>query len=576
MSHDPVRLELVKNAIGSVVDEMVLTIVRIAYSSIMKDTMDLSSAFCDRQGRMIAQGLSLPLHLGSLPDAMEAVLEQCGDDVAPGDVIILNDPYEAGGMHLPDIFMFMPVFVERAPPRVRGAGRALQRHGGPGAGVERGRLDRDLPGGAPDPGGEAHRRRRAQRGRVPDDRDQRPGAGTWCWGTSTPSSRRAASASGGCARSPRATASPSSSSASRTSSTTASGRPAPPSSRFRTGTYRFADHLDDDGVVLDEPVPIRVAVEVRGSDVIFDFAGSSSQVRGAINCTLSFVRSAVYFALRSIMESDAPNNSGFFRPVEVRAEPGSLLNPRPPGACAARRSDRIPGDRRHRGRARRSGSGSSARAGRRRHHELQHLRLRCRGPVQHVPRGGHGELGRRIRARGARRGREPGRQHRQRALRGGRAAGPASGGALRARARQRRGGPVAGRARGAAPASLSRGRAPPSSSDPEPPAPSPVRNSRRRCRGRPRRTSSSTARRRWSFRPSSCAPSSVDRRPAHDSGGRRYGDPSPGTRTSCWPTCARQGVPAGGGGRVRRAGGGAPPWRVDEAATARIRGRGWG
>ena len=70
MSHDPVRLELVKNAIGSVVDEMVLTIVRIAYSSIMKDTMDLSSAFCDRQGRMIAQGLSLPLHLGSIPDAM--------------------------------------------------------------------------------------------------------------------------------------------------------------------------------------------------------------------------------------------------------------------------------------------------------------------------------------------------------------------------------------------------------------------------------------------------------------------------------------------------------------------------
>ena len=68
----PIRLELVKNAVGSVVDEMVLTIVRIAYSSIMKDTMDLSSAFCDRRGRMIAQGLSLPLHLGSIPDAMAA------------------------------------------------------------------------------------------------------------------------------------------------------------------------------------------------------------------------------------------------------------------------------------------------------------------------------------------------------------------------------------------------------------------------------------------------------------------------------------------------------------------------
>ena len=76
MPFDPVRLELIKNAIGSVVDEMLLTVVRIAYSSIMKDTMDLSSAFCDRRGRMIAQGLSLPLHLGSIPDAMEAVLHE--------------------------------------------------------------------------------------------------------------------------------------------------------------------------------------------------------------------------------------------------------------------------------------------------------------------------------------------------------------------------------------------------------------------------------------------------------------------------------------------------------------------
>ena len=112
MSYDAVRLELVKNAIGSVVDEMVLTVVRIAYSSVMKDTMDLSSAFCDRNGRMIAQGLSLPLHLGSIPDAMQAVIGKYGNDIAPGDVVVLNDPYEAGGMHLPDIFMFVPVFVD--------------------------------------------------------------------------------------------------------------------------------------------------------------------------------------------------------------------------------------------------------------------------------------------------------------------------------------------------------------------------------------------------------------------------------------------------------------------------------
>ena len=102
------------------------------------------------------------------------------------------------------------------------------------------------------------------------------------------------------------------------------------------GVYRYTDFLDDDGVHLDRPVPIRVAVEVRDDEVTFDFAGSSPQVAGAINCTLSFVKSAVYFALRSVMSSDAPNNAGFFRPITVKAELGSILNPRPPGACAAR------------------------------------------------------------------------------------------------------------------------------------------------------------------------------------------------------------------------------------------------
>ena len=112
MHHDPVRLELVKNAMGSIVDEMVLTVVRIAFSSIMKDTMDLSSAFCDRHGRLIAQGLSVPLHLGSFPDAMAAVRQRFGDQgLADGDVVVLNDPYH-GGMHLPDIFMFKPVFFD--------------------------------------------------------------------------------------------------------------------------------------------------------------------------------------------------------------------------------------------------------------------------------------------------------------------------------------------------------------------------------------------------------------------------------------------------------------------------------
>src|SRR5688572_6974950 len=110
MRFDPVRLELMKNALGSVADEMILTVVRIAYSSIMKDTMDLSAAICDRNGKLVAQGHGLPMHMGSIPDAMDAVLAQFGNGLDDGDVVILNDPYH-GGMHLPDIFMFRPIFA---------------------------------------------------------------------------------------------------------------------------------------------------------------------------------------------------------------------------------------------------------------------------------------------------------------------------------------------------------------------------------------------------------------------------------------------------------------------------------
>ena len=100
---DPITFELIKNTFGSIVDEMALIIVRTAYSGVVKDVMDFSTALCDAEGRMIAQGLTIPLHLGSIPDAMVAVLEKYGRDIHPGDAYVLNDPFQ-GGMHLPDIF----------------------------------------------------------------------------------------------------------------------------------------------------------------------------------------------------------------------------------------------------------------------------------------------------------------------------------------------------------------------------------------------------------------------------------------------------------------------------------------
>src|SRR4249920_2565927 len=104
-----IALEQLKNAIFSIADEMALTVFRTTYSAVLKDNMDYSTGFADGEGRLAAQGLTLPGHLGSVPTAMESIMRHFGRDMAPGDVFIMNDPFD-GGMHLPDIFVMKPLY----------------------------------------------------------------------------------------------------------------------------------------------------------------------------------------------------------------------------------------------------------------------------------------------------------------------------------------------------------------------------------------------------------------------------------------------------------------------------------
>jgi len=334
MAYDPVRLELIKNGVGSVVDEMVLTVVRIAYSSIMKDTMDMSSAFCDRQGRMIAQGLSLPLHLGSIPDAMDAVRAEFGATLAPGDVVVLNDPYQ-GGMHLPDIFMFKPVFVGT---HLLGHAVLVAHHNDMGGRV---------PGSSASDSTEVFQeglqipvlklyergvrnetlfRMIARNVRVPDtilgDLYAQEAACRIAERGMTELAERY-----GVAELERFFDELLDYSEREARRTIAA---------IPDGTYGYVDHLDDDGVHPDQPVRVEVTLHVRGDELTADLAGTSPQVSGAINSTLSFAKSAVYFAIRAIMDSDAPNNAGFMRPIHVVAPERSLFNPARPAAVAAR------------------------------------------------------------------------------------------------------------------------------------------------------------------------------------------------------------------------------------------------
>jgi len=110
-SRDPIAFELFKNAIFSIADEMALTVLRTTYSGVLKDNMDYSTGFADADGKLVAQGLTLPGHLGSVPTALASVMRHFADDMADGDVFIMNDPFD-GGMHLPDIFVFKPLYVD--------------------------------------------------------------------------------------------------------------------------------------------------------------------------------------------------------------------------------------------------------------------------------------------------------------------------------------------------------------------------------------------------------------------------------------------------------------------------------
>jgi N-methylhydantoinase B/oxoprolinase/acetone carboxylase alpha subunit len=109
---DPFLLEILKSSFDTIADDMALNLMRTAYSGIVRDSMDFSTAILDHRGQTLAQGLTTPMHLGSFYDAMTGLMRRFEGRITPGDVFIFNDPYAAGGMHLPDIYIVKPIYCE--------------------------------------------------------------------------------------------------------------------------------------------------------------------------------------------------------------------------------------------------------------------------------------------------------------------------------------------------------------------------------------------------------------------------------------------------------------------------------
>jgi len=331
---DPIAFELFRNAIFSIADEMALTIFRTTYSGVLKDNMDYSTAFCDADGKLVAQGLTLPGHLGAIPTALEVVVSRYGDDMVEGDIFALNDPFE-GGMHLPDIFVFKPLYFEGE--RIAFAATICHHTdvGGRVAGSNASDSTEIYQEGLRIPplklyeAGQPNRTLFAlieKNVRVPvkvfgDLRAQLAACHIAERQFLELVERH------GPAQTARYMAQVIDHAERLTRSALAD---------LPDGQWSFEDWIDDDGVDYDKPIRLFVTMTKQGDHMTVDWTGTDPQVKGAINNTLSFTKAASYTAIRSVLPDNIPNNEGVFRAIEVVAPPGTIANGVLPAACAAR------------------------------------------------------------------------------------------------------------------------------------------------------------------------------------------------------------------------------------------------
>jgi N-methylhydantoinase B len=333
-SLDPITFEVIKNALASAADEMALIIMRSAYSPVVRDSMDYSTALCDRHGQVVAQGLTLAVQLGSFPDCMQILVRDHAAAARPGDVFLFNDPYGAGGQHLPDIYVIKPLFHENA---IEGWACTMAHHcdvGGitPGSSAmhatEIFQEGLCLPivklheAGIPN---ETLLRIIAKNTRLPvqvlgDLRAQLAACGVGERGYRDILRKYGA-------HDMRRYLDALQDQAEKLMRHVIAEIP--------DGRYSFVDYIDGLG---EDPVPLKIAVQitVRGDSIEVDFTGTSKQVQAAVNCPIPMVNSVTYCAIRCMANIEIPNCEGYMRPVKVTAPRGTILNPEHPAACAAR------------------------------------------------------------------------------------------------------------------------------------------------------------------------------------------------------------------------------------------------
>ncbi len=332
---DPATIEIVRRRLDAIADEMQGVMLRSAVSPIVREANDASASLFLPDGTLIAQSNSLPLLLGCLMPAVGRLLREFPvDTMRPGDAYLMNDPYD-GGTHIPDVSLMVPAFAEG---RVIALAAAIVHHQDMGG---------MTPGSLPTAATEIYQEglrlpplRLAQEG-VTDPQIMRiialntrtPEAFAWDLAAQLACCRGAATRMQALAErhGPDALAAMMAELLRRAEAATRAAIRAIPD-----GSWTYEDALDNDGVELDKPVPIRVRVTVAGDAMTFDFTGSSPQVRGPVNAAPAGVMAGCFFALRAVTGGDIPNNGGCGRPLTVVLPEASVLNPRLPAPLNAR------------------------------------------------------------------------------------------------------------------------------------------------------------------------------------------------------------------------------------------------
>jgi N-methylhydantoinase B len=334
---DPVTLEVLRNACVAVAEEMNATLVRTSYSPNIKDRRDCSCALFDVVGdgedaaaEMISQAENIPVHLGAMPYSVAAAIEAFPpEELDDGDAVLLNDPFH-GGAHLPDMTLVTPIFVEDELVAIA-ANRA---HHADVGGGRAGSVAADsteiyqeglrvppvklYEGGDPV---EAVFDLLLTNVRTPDERRGDFRAQRAANRTAVERVRALADRHGlDTLRD-----------ATGEIKAYAERRMRAEIDELPDGTVTFEDHLDDDGQGTED-ITIAVAVTVDGDELVVDFEGTSEQVPGAVNAPLAVTASATYYAVRCVTDPDVPPNAGTYRPIEIRAPAGTVVNARPPAA----------------------------------------------------------------------------------------------------------------------------------------------------------------------------------------------------------------------------------------------------